>query len=90
MKLKEHITHEDLIAAGFEKIDQEEAAGRDDPIAADYEYSLKLGYSRRGQWYFVFIGEDRVLRLYASAPDGDGGSLELPEKMLDVMRLVEA
>lgn len=71
MKIKESITHEDLLNAGFEMVD-----GKDEDISNYYEYSKCIGYSRRGQTYH-FVIKNKEVFIIATEPDGSGGACTL-------------
>ena len=79
MKLKQEITKEQLIELGF--FDPNLELSFED----EYDYfnescSLlyRIGHSRRGQMYYIGIfDETREILLFATKPDGDGGSIEV-------------
>lgn len=68
---------------GWRKIDKEEEGMKDDNKLSIFDYSLDLGHSRRGQSYYLLIKEkDRVIHLYATKPDGGGGSIMMHPVLL--------
>lgn len=80
MRLREGITEEEVLQH-FSKVDKEYEESNDNWTLSCYDYSLELGHSRRGQHYYLLVRsllETKVL-IYASEPDGDGGSLELSD-----------
>jgi len=54
----------------------------------DEEYNIytrwvyKIGHSRRGQLYYYFVDDERNLKIYASEPDGSGGSVVMDDIIL--------
>lgn len=50
-----------------------------------YLYFLTLGYSRRGQYYYLLISKDRTLCVVASKPDGDGGAIPLYSSLIKMV-----
>ena len=77
MKIKNDFDLSLLESLGFAPFSKE-AFGYDDFF--EYfqpEYLMSLGHSRRGQFYYFFV-RDRELLLYASKPDGSGGTIEFP------------
>lgn len=75
-----------LEAYGFHKIDKEEARECEDWVLAQYEYEYNLGHSRRGQFYSVFVDSEGVFHLYASKPDGDGGTVEIDDIFIKLIK----
>jgi len=88
MQLKKNVTHDDLLAAGFDPVKKAYEEGRDDDTLAFYEYKMELGYSRRGQSYYLLILE-RTVSIYASKPDGSGAPIELPPCFFTISHLLE-
>lgn len=75
MKLKKGVNPEDLLSLGFSKIDKEEEYKQENYVASDNDYGICIGYSRRGQFYEVYVNSAGLFSVYATKPDGGGGSL---------------
>lgn len=53
----------------------------------DNTYSSYIGFGRRGQEYYCLIDKKtRILYIYASRPDGDGGKCELDDFIYDLIQ----
>lgn len=82
MKIKDSIDLNVLTNYGFTPINKEEAAGNDDYIGSSFDWVHEIGHSRRGQFYYLYVSaESRYFYIYASEPDGSGGTT----KMTDVL-----
>ena len=87
MKFKDDFNKEILLTLGFAKVNQEDQEGDFNLTIAEYTYYL--GHSRRGQIYYLIVS-DGFLKLYATEPDGNGGSIVFPEYAFkQIERLVE-
>lgn len=71
---------------GFSKINKEAAKADCDFVTARYEYEYNLGYSRRGQYYSVFVAEDGRFDIYASNPDGDGAPVAFDDLFIKLIK----
>lgn len=89
MKLKENVTHDNIVQFGFKQIDKIDAEGRNDDMASFFEYELLIGHSRRGQQYYLFICENRQLHLYASKPDGAGSPILFEPIFFKIQEIVD-
>ena len=87
MKIKETVTKENLFEVGFQVPTTNEKTVREDyQYLVDkwsneeclLDYTYLLGYSRRGQNYFLVV-KDRELSIIATEPDGSGGACELDD-----------
>ena len=86
MRLRDGITEEEVLQY-FSKVDKEYEESNDEYTLSCYNYSLELGHSRRGQHYYLLVRslvEPKVL-IYASEPDGSGGSLELSDTLFKLI-----
>ena len=81
---KKLTSFDDLIPFGFEYIDHAEPHGDEEPgyVLEGHIMSYYLGHSRRGQMYYLLVDEALNIRLYASPPDGGGGSLLMPDVLI--------
>lgn len=80
MKVKEELNLEILLNYGFTKIDKEEEKENDQYEIANFDWKFWIGHSRRGQSYYLLIGEEtREIFFYSTKPDGDGGSVKYPD-----------
>lgn len=52
-----------------------------------FDYFLNLGYSRRGQSYWLFINTNtKSVELYANEPDGSGCGVSLPNVFVSLIK----
>ena len=86
MKIKEGLELSVLEKYGFTKIDKEEADKECNYTKAVCEYEYLIDYSRRGQYYSIFVFIDGSLSLFASEADGSGGSVAFPNIVFDLIR----
>ena len=75
MKIKKGITLEELKPYGWGHEEITDKYG-DSINMDDVMFTYNLGHSRRGQFYYYFIMEDRTINIYASEPDGSGTWIE--------------
>lgn len=86
MKIKQDLDFKILEKYGFNKIDQTIKDDYDDNVIAVYEYEYNLGHSRRGQFYSLLIYSTGSLSIYASTPDGSGGSITLDNTIYNLIK----
>lgn len=87
MKVKEELNLEVLLNYGFEKIDKKEEEENEEYTISSYDYKFEIGHARRGQFYYLLASESpRSMIIYATEPDGSGGSVGCPDVLI---RLVE-
>lgn len=86
MKLKDSITKEDILKVGFTPIKEGDYDEEDYPLSVS-DYAITIGYSRRGQFYYLLI-KDRVISIYASNPDGSGGSIVFPLELINIIHFL--
>jgi hypothetical protein len=85
MKVKKEINLEVLLNYGFTKIDKEEETEKDQYLIASYDYKYEIGHARRGQFYYLLVGEKtRDLIIYATEPDGSGESVICPDVLIQL------
>ena len=85
MKIKDGLNLDILLEYGFEKINKEELDD-EDYIISLYDYQFEIGHSRRGQVYSLLCNEKtRKLSIYASEPDGGGGSVACPDILIKLI-----
>lgn len=83
MKIKEELNLEVLLNYGFIKIDKEEETKNEEYIIASYDYKFEIGHARRGQFYYLLVGEKtRDVIIYATELDGSGGSVMCPDVLI--------
>lgn len=83
MKVKEELNLEVLLNYGFTKIDKEEEIENEEYTIACYDYKFKIGHARRGQYYYLLVAEKtREVIIYATEPDGSGGSVMCPDVLI--------
>ena len=83
MKLKNDFNLEELLDYGFTKINKEEETKNEEYTIASYDYKFEIGHARRGQFYYLLVSEDtRTITLYASEPDGSGGTVYAPDVLI--------
>jgi len=83
MKIKEGLNLEVLLNYGFTKIDKEEEIGNEQYDIASYEYKFEIGHARRGQFYYLLVDEEtRNIFIYATEPDGSGGTVICPDVLI--------
>ena len=51
-----------------------------------YEYFLNIGHSRRGQCYYLLVNSDNILLIITTKPDGEGGSVLLPDILINMIK----
>ncbi len=85
MKIKENVALESLLDYGFEAINKEEAEDDGDYTIANYDYKFTIGHSRRGQVYYILIHGSRTISLFASEPDGSGGTIGCPDILIKLI-----
>lgn len=91
MKIKEDLKLEDLVQFGFSKNDDDFKHNNNlDEINPLWwaTYIYNIGHSRRGQFYYIIVQENRNVFLYASKPDGDGGFVPLTEKEIYLLNQI--
>ena len=59
---------------------------RDDFTFDFCKYVCNIGDSRRGQSYYLLVDDNRNLSIYASEPDGSGGSVKLNDVLLKMFK----
>jgi hypothetical protein len=85
MKVKEGINLEVLLNYGFTKIDKDEETEKEQYTVASYDYKFEIGHARRGQFYYLLVGENtRDVIIYATEPDGSAGSVICPNVLLQL------
>ena len=83
MKVKEELNLEVLLYYGFTKIDKEEETENEEYTIASYDYRFEIGHARRGQFYYLLVGEKtRDVIIYATDPDGSCGSVMCPDVLI--------
>ncbi len=83
MKVKEEFDLAGLEGYGFSKVNKEEELEKENYVESQFDWIYNVGHSRRGQFYYILIDSvSRVLCLYASKPDGDGGIVKMPDVLL--------
>jgi hypothetical protein len=83
MKLKNDFNLEKLLDYGFSKIDKQEMMDDDNWTLSVYDYLFEIGHARRGQFYYLLVSEEtRTITLYASEPDGSGGTIYAPDVLI--------
>lgn len=83
MKIREDYNLEKLLDYGFVKIDKEKATENEDWTLSTFDYAFQIGHSRRGQFYYLLVNEKtRVLFIYATEPDGNGGIIQSPDVLI--------
>ena len=85
MKIKDIESLDKLEIFGFEEIDQAYEENRGNYTIACYKYKYNLGHSRRGQCYYILVGDNLEIDLYASEPDGSGGSISLDNTLFKLI-----
>jgi len=85
MKVKEELNLEVLLNYGFTKIDKEEELENEEYTISSYDYKFEIGHARRGQFYYLLVGEKtRDVIIYATEPDGSGGSVICPDVLVEL------
>ena len=83
MKVKEELNLEVLLNYGFTKIDKEEELENEEYTISSYDYKFEIGHARRCQFYYLLVGEKtRDVIIYATEPDGSGGTVICPEVLI--------
>jgi hypothetical protein len=83
MKIKEELNLEVLFNYGFTKINKEEEKENEQHAIARYEFKFEIGHAIRGQFYYLLVSEkERNIIIYASNPDGSGGSVACPDVLI--------
>ena len=83
MKVKEELNLEVLLNYGFTKIDKEEELKNEEYTISSYDYKFEIGHARRGQFYYLLVREKtRDVIIYATEPDGSGGSVICPDVLV--------
>ena len=82
MKVKEELNLEVLLNYGFTKINKEEEIENEEYTIASYDYKFEIGHARRGQFYYLLVGKTRDVIIYATEPDGSGGSVMCPDVLI--------
>lgn len=77
MRIKEGV---DLSKYGFE------VRHSDEDLIIDGVLSYEIGHSRRGQFYYFVVDDERRLKIYGSEPDGSPGSLALDGVLLRMFK----
>lgn len=86
MKINPEKSIDILLNYGFAKINKEEEESDEEYVIANYDYKYEIGHSRRGQHYYLLVSEkSRTISLYASKPDGGGGSIGCPDVLLKLI-----
>jgi len=85
MKIKENVALESLLDYGFEAINKEESEDLGDYTIAKHDYMFTIGHSRRGQVYYILINNSRAVSLFASEPDGSGGTIGCPDILIKLI-----
>lgn len=83
MKFKEDFDRKILLSMGFEKPNPDEH--KEDFNLKYSEYINFLGFSRRGQCYYLLVSHN-VMRLYATEADGSGGPIEFPMEAFNAIQ----
>jgi hypothetical protein len=83
MKVKEGLNLDVLLNYGFTKIDEEEESENEQYTIASHDYKFEIGHARRGQFYYLLVGEKtRDIIIYATETDGSGGSVICPDVLI--------
>jgi len=83
MKIKKEFQIENLLNYGFVKTDKEEAKENEDYYLMASDYCFEIGHARRGQFYYLLVSDaSRYIIVYATEPDGSGGSILLPDVLI--------
>ena len=92
LKIKDNVDLKELEKYGFEdsKISNSvplEYWGDDKDYHFDNTYFIFIASGRRGQDYYLLIDkETRILKIYATKPDGDGTYGELDDALYDLIK----
>jgi hypothetical protein len=83
MRINKNFDLTNLVGYGFKPVDKED----EDYAISYFDYALDLGHSRRGQFYYLLVkSETRAVFIYASDPDGSGGSLGLKDVIIALVK----
>ena len=85
MRVREGLDYAMLKKYGFEKIDKEAEEVNDEYTLCNYEYKYTIGHARRGQFYYLLVGLEGHISIYASKPDGDGCEVSCPDILIDLI-----
>lgn len=89
MKVKDDVDLAILLKYGFDLFDQEyrECYFEEEDAAYYHEdgYIYNLGHSRRGQFYYIYVGGNRYFRIYSTRPDGSEDSILLGNVLFDLI-----
>lgn len=86
IKIKKDINLNRLTELGFEEVDFENPETKfhyanfwgDNDYNFENTYAYSLGYSRRGQSYYLLVDKTtRELMIYGTKPDGDPGRVHI-------------
>jgi hypothetical protein len=85
MKVKEELNLEVLLNYGFTKIDKDEETENERYTLASFDYKFEIGHARRGQFYYLLVGEkEREIIIYSTEPDGGGGCVICPDLLIQL------
>lgn len=84
MKIKDNIDISVLEKYGFSSPGKEN--GDDWRMLSRFKYIFSIGHSRRGQFYYILVDQERYLNIYASPPDGSGDTVKFPDVILQLIR----
>lgn len=85
MKVKKEFVENPLklTELGFDYMEVENCYG-DKCYETEGKLVYDLGHSRRGQYYYLIIEDDRTISVFATKPDGDGTSIELDDILFEL------
>lgn len=85
MKVKDDLNLDILLNYGFEKIDKKEEEENKQYTISYFDYKYNIGHARRGQFYYILVGSNREVSIYASEPDGSGTCVDAPNVLIELI-----
>jgi len=85
MKVKDDLDLDILLNYGFEKIDKKEEEKNEQYTISYFDYKYNIGHARRGQFYYILVGSNRIVSIYASEPDGSGTCVDAPNILIELI-----
>lgn len=86
MKVNENYKIENLTDYGFEKIDKKYEEKNEQYTISYFDYKYNIGHARRGQFYYILVGSNREISIYASEPDGSGTCVDAPNILIELIK----
>lgn len=85
--MKSTATREELIEYGFVVVEGEHKSELENEFdnRAYCDYYFSMGHARRGQFYYLLIGSDGTVSVFASKPDGSGCSINMHDILLQMI-----